>query len=708
MNIGVNSGARNPGQIIKNNLTVKQLLLYVSMLVTVSGAFAGVGEMSIVTTPKFKTGGMEAGAQIIPPVSIKDAVPSSYATEEGKYTLTFSIERNEEMTTMPVIRVVGKDTQETVLKDYAAGNWHIDLEEGEYVILSYVQMGGGRMGFYVKDVMLKGNMEIYASVTDVKNAVSFKSFNPDGSDTKLPGIKESPDSETGDEFVDGNINMLIAQSSIWHKKFGHIAGSSYVISDTYYRSDGKADADKLMSFATNDLTDDFSVCHVRFMTANDGFYLAASEPIVGLKENKEFVLGRHYNPQPYEPHFVLSPKGLESQSQLDISENLGHYNADLVIYDGLKLYPIAASGMNEGASSPKSHIFIDENTKSLPISVGARITAYDVYERIDENTAMVTGKIVSQPTILNSDSPEVRFRNFIQKYRVEDDPMAEPFQPKGHPGFSFLEKDAINLPGDNVPSVMIVSAISYNTETQETTRVMVPVLTGRVGESMMAYPTTTLKDEGKTITVEDANRIIEGIEGRVCARFEFVDEKLRYAPQLVQLQFRSADGKVTDRFNQSGDGIVRLAAADFNPNFDDMGDVANYSIGPVDLKIEYSPNGNDDWAEFEITEKPDLYFEPGYGHFYESSLKCVDKPSANKWYDLRISISDPDGNSNVQTISPAFRIDSLSSLESIDASDIMDGDCVYYNTMGVRVDRPEKGQLLIRVNNGRASKIIVK
>lgn len=38
----------------------------------------------------------------------------------------------------------------------------------------------------------------------------------------------------------------------------------------------------------------------------------------------------------------------------------------------------------------------------------------------------------------------------------------------------------------------------------------------------------------------------------------------------------------------------------------------------------------------------------------------------------------------------------------------MDGDCVYYNTMGVRVDRPEKGQLLIRVNNGRASKIIVK
>lgn len=678
------------------------------MLVTISNAYAGMGERTVVTTPKLQCGKIEAKTQVIPSVLMKNAVPSSYAAEEGKYTLTFSIEETDEMTTTPLIRVVGEDTQKTVFKDFPAGNWHIDLPEGEYVVLSFVDMAGYGMGYYVKDVMLTRDTEIHASVTDVKNTISFKSLNPDGSDTKLKGLKFNPESESGFDFVEGNVTMFMASNSIWHKKFGYISGTTYSIPQNLFNVEGEVleDADKTASLATNDLTDDFSVYQVRFLAAPDGFYLAASEPITGLKESKEVIIGGKYNPQPYESSFTLSPKGIESQSQFDIAADVNHYEADLVINNGNTL-EITSAQMSGGAYSPKSAVFIDEKVKELPVSVGARIFAFDVYEKTDEN-AFSAYTITSQPVILSSSSPETVFRTYVGAYRLGPDGWTEQSQAEGHPGFSFSENEAVNVAGDNVPSVMIVPILSTDWETGETTKEMAPVLTGRVGESMVAYPTTTLKDEGKTITVEDANRSIEGIEGKVCARFEFADEKAQYAPQLVQLQFRSTDGKVTDRFNQAADGIIRLAASDFNPNFDDGGNVVNYSIGPVELKAEYSPNGTDSWTEFEVPEKPEFYFEPGYGHFYESSLKCVDKPSANKWYDLRLTITDPDGNSNIQAISPAFRIDSLSSLESIDASDIMDGDCVYYNTMGVRVDRPEKGQLLIRVNNGRASKIIVK
>lgn len=675
------------------------------MLVAIPNAFAGTGERTVVTAPKLQCGKIKAKTVVMPSVSMKDAVPSSRAAEDGKYTLTFSIEETEEMTvTSPLIRIVGENIQMTVFKDFAAGNWHVDLDEGEYVLLSFVDMPSGGNGYYVKDVMLTGDTEIRASVTDVKNTVSFKSLNPNGSDTKLQGYQFNPESETGMDLVEGNVTMFMASNSIWHKKFGYISGTTYSIPYNLYNVEGElvSDADKDASLSTNDLSDDFSVYQIRFLSAPDGFYLAASEPIIGLKENKEAVIGNKYNPEPYEPHFALSPKGLESQLEWQIPANDNHFEADLVVGDGNNL-KITSAQMSGGAYSPKSSVFIDEKVKALPVSVGLKMYAFDIYEKTDENT-FSAWTISGQPTILSNDDPETEFLNDAMIYRVG---TAES-QPEGHPGFSFSENEAVNIAGDNVPSVMIVPTFSADWETGETTKIIYPVLTGRVGEVMTAYPTTTLKDEGKTITVEDANRNIDGIEGRVSARFEFADEKSQFAPQLVQLQFRSSDGKVTDRFNQAVDGIVLLAAADFNPNFHEGGYIVNYSIGPADLKIEYAPNGSDDWTELEIAEKPEFYFEPGYGHFYESSLKFVDKPSANKWYDLKIAITDPDGNSNVQTISPAFRIDSLSSLKSISASDVTNGDSAYYNIMGVRIDKPEKGQLLIRVDNGSVSKVIVK
>ncbi len=35
-------------------------------------------------------------------------------------------------------------------------------------------------------------------------------------------------------------------------------------------------------------------------------------------------------------------------------------------------------------------------------------------------------------------------------------------------------------------------------------------------------------------------------------------------------------------------------------------------------------------------------------------------------------------------------------------------DAVYYNLQGVRVDNPVKGSVVIRANNGKAQKIVVK
>ncbi|MDE5644717.1 MAG: hypothetical protein K2I45_03650 [Muribaculaceae bacterium] len=67
----------------------------------------------------------------------------------------------------------------------------------------------------------------------------------------------------------------------------------------------------------------------------------------------------------------------------------------------------------------------------------------------------------------------------------------------------------------------------------------------------------------------------------------------------------------------------------------------------------------------EVTEIPELYFMPGYGHFYRGSLGSVNRGSSNGWFDIRISMKDAAGNCQLQTISPAFKVESLAGVDAV-------------------------------------------
>ena len=60
---------------------------------------------------------------------------------------------------------------------------------------------------------------------------------------------------------------------------------------------------------------------------------------------------------------------------------------------------------------------------------------------------------------------------------------------------------------------------------------------------------------------------------------------------------------------------------------------------------------------------------PAFGAYYHASLDKVRVKSENGWYDLRVTLTDGNGNSQIQTISPAFKIERSSSLDDISASD---------------------------------------
>lgn len=214
------------------------------------------------------------------------------------------------------------------------------------------------------------------------------------------------------------------------------------------------------------------------------------------------------------------------------------------------------------------------------------------------------------------------------------------------------------------------------------------------------------------------NILIDGeIEGCVTAELgikkgEGMDADF-VPPVLTFMGMHDAKGNLTDRFETASDGTVEFYAGDFYFDFDwSLTQYENYRGYPrymcrtiPSVKVEYAPYQTDNFAELTVTEVPEKYFYPGWGNYYTVPLKDVSAKSANAWFDLRISLEDEAGNTHVQTLSPAFRINDASGVETV-YSDSGSCESVYYDMMGRRVDNPANGIFIER--RGNVSRKVMK
>lgn len=162
----------------------------------------------------------------------------------------------------------------------------------------------------------------------------------------------------------------------------------------------------------------------------------------------------------------------------------------------------------------------------------------------------------------------------------------------------------------------------------------------------------------------DKNVLVDDVKGYNLTTIK-VDERNEdvCTPTMQMLIFKDTDGNINDRFTNPEDGIMEFSAGDFNWIYED--DLWGYECDEFDLKVEYAPYGEDDFVDLEVEEIPENYYMPGFGYFYRGSLESVNKPSANGWYDLRFTLTDKAGNEMVQTVSPSFKIESLTGVKSV-------------------------------------------
>ena len=209
-----------------------------------------------------------------------------------------------------------------------------------------------------------------------------------------------------------------------------------------------------------------------------------------------------------------------------------------------------------------------------------------------------------------------------------------------------------------------------------------------------------------TLSMTNRNFKVDDIEGYNDMVF-VVDQNKddHYAPSLTALQFRAADGFVTNRFEHAEAGTMAIMCGDFNQQTD--ADDIWFEYGDCDVTVEYAPNGTDCFYPVAMTKDESKFHMPGYGAYYSASLAAFTEYSANGWYDLRITLKDAAGNYQQQVISPAVRIGSgatsVTDIKTNDATEV-----ARYTIDGCAISAPQAGVNIVKMSNGTVKKVLVK
>lgn len=135
-------------------------------------------------------------------------------------------------------------------------------------------------------------------------------------------------------------------------------------------------------------------------------------------------------------------------------------------------------------------------------------------------------------------------------------------------------------------------------------------------------------------------------------------------PTVTALQFRDGEDEITNRYKVSEGAFAEIFAGCFKHEYNENWN-GYYNYSPLEsVKFEYAPTGNDSWSELEVKTESDLFW-PTYGECYRVDMSGISQKSSNGWFDVRVTVTSPDGASTEQTISPAFKVNALNGVKGV-------------------------------------------
>ncbi len=238
----------------------------------------------------------------------------------------------------------------------------------------------------------------------------------------------------------------------------------------------------------------------------------------------------------------------------------------------------------------------------------------------------------------------------------------------GHPAFSFAGEIPGTVYGNSCP-INSFQYVSYKDENGTENSYYTSNYVGRYGELREADNFAAKEsnkyneDDSYELIVTNENVVVDGLQGKnVTQVVMFENKEDHVAPTLQMLQFKGRDGMISDRFDNAADAMMEFAGGDFSYVYVPEAWSGWYTCGKMEVEAFSSPYGQEEWTSLDIEEIPEMFYMPGFGYFYRSRLENAAKGSENGWYDVKFKLTDPSGNMQIQTISPAFRINKETSI----------------------------------------------
>lgn len=538
-----------------------------------------------------------------------------------------------------------------------------------------------------ENVAVDGDTTVELSDAEARNHISVKTILPNGEELLL----NSKD-DTGKMLDDGNCQHCSQTIVLFRKDSNLVRALSARAQVARYKSETDGDAEINGDFYISDLSENLALSVIRNCTAADyEVYSIAYEFGASINSDRELTNGDWYKLQ---SDWAELP---DSKIKADGDYyQIGSYNLfDNRDMDGLGELSTYTNG------KPYSYISVPEPT----------MQGMDLHRHI-----IIHGKAVGTNGKNGASREHYPFTAPpVTKINGKMTHLVYPFNYMGdmpgwynktdpgfflgctfyyHPRFSWVqEEDEKPVYGGNVPITAMtmvwgdfdincwyVNYVGRFGEQRDADKYVAQIRVEQDGEEVKTGTTNEViswtfnackrNPEAKDwkVTSTNENVLIDGKTASNVTVSEFNTGREDFIPPtLTMLNFRNTDDKITDRFEKTQDGTLEFSATDLTPHVSAERNLwcDYYNVDAV--KVEYSAQDAGSWRELTVAEVPELFFSPGYGGFYRGSLKDVINSSPTNWYDLRVTVTDKSGNSQTQTLSPAFRIDEKLALDNLTA-----------------------------------------
>ena len=540
------------------------------------------------------------------------------------------------------------------------GMFHVDYDGSNKTVTQVVPKGTYDMFacylspygeiYYVfkENVKLDADANFTLSQSEAKTGISFRTVDQDGNSMHMPVYN------TSYQIVEeGTIDDYSSLTFFILKGFGNVAAN---IGGGYKFKGHETD------FYVNHLSERYKLCEARMVSKGEVYWF--NKYVLDDFKKDTIIINNPTRYIEYNQKFETTPEWKEkAENHVPGYYFSGVYSGDALIGQQSYIPDMPSSDLTTKffLDLPKDNDNSEDmfNVLVKPLmGEYMKIETYGGYEYKSFN--FIRGQQVM------GDKDGLFFVNSGYEenggYNAPENHVRSQLYP-GHPKFSFTEKTTSNViygAGCPINSLRIVPEINGGKEYLN----IISSYIGRYGELRDADYMLAEQSEQQVssdvykITIENNNVKVDGLDGKNKTELVMMQKESDHIPPTMQmLQFKDKNGNITDRFANPADGVVEIAGGDFSYNPVPESYAGYYTCNPATIKVTCTPFGKDNTLAIPMEEIPDSYFMPGFGYFFRGSFENIPASMEKQWYDLMVTFTDPTGNSQTQTISPAFCID---------------------------------------------------